>query len=150
MLHVLFQVGGTDYVLAASDVVQMESFTGATAVPGAPPHVAGLVQLRGHVLPVVDVRVRFGMQAAERSLDARILVVAHGERRVGLLVDRAREVVELAPEAFQTPPDLLSAQAAGFVRSIAHRNGRVLMLVELSKVIGANVTHEEDRHGANP
>jgi purine-binding chemotaxis protein CheW len=147
MLHVVFQVGATDYLLAAEDVVQMESFSGATQVPGAPSHVAGLIQLRGQVLPVVDVRARFGLAAAERTIDARVIVVADGERRVGLLVDRAREVVELAADEFHAPPELVTAQAAGFVRSIAHRDRRVLMLVDVAKVIGKEAMHREERHG---
>lgn len=147
MLHVAFQVEGSEYVLAAADVLQMESFTGATRVPGAPPHVAGIVQLRGQVLPVVDVRARFGLPPVERSADARIIVVKRGERRVALLVERAREVIDLAPDEFRAPPEVVSAQAAGFVRSIAQRDGRVLMLVDIEKVIGRDSPPREERHG---
>jgi purine-binding chemotaxis protein CheW len=143
MLHVMFQVGGTDYVVPAGDVTQMESFTGATPVPGAPAHVAGLVQLRGEVLPVLDVRARFGLPPAERAADARVIVVALRGRRVALLVDRAREVIELGPDEFRPPPELVHAQAAGFVRSIARRNERVLMLVDLEKVIGKDPLPED-------
>ncbi len=147
MLHVMFQVGGTDYVVSAADVMQMESFTGATEVPGSPPHVAGLVQLRGQVLPVVDVRARFGLPRDDRPSEARIIVVERQDRRVALLVDRAREVIELAPEEFRDPPELVSAQAAGFVRSIAQRDHRVLMLVDLERVIGKDPLQTEERHG---
>lgn len=148
MLHVLFQVGGTDYVVPAADVIQMESFAGATHVPGAPPHVAGLVQLRGQVLPVIDLRVRFGLAPVERTGDSRIVVVAEGERRVALLVDRGREVVDLRPDEFHVPPELVSEQAAGYVRSIARRGERVLMLLDLEKVMGTDATPKEERHGA--
>ncbi len=147
MLHVMFQVGGTEYVVPAADVMQMESFSGATEVPGAPPHVAGVVQLRGEVLPVLDVRARFGLAPQDRSPDARIIVVQREERRVALLVDRAREVIDLRAEEFRDPPDLVSAQAEGFVRSIAQREHRVLMLVDLEKVIGRDPLPREERHG---
>lgn len=147
MLHVMFQVGGTDYVVPASDVLQMESFTGATLVPGVPAHVAGLVQLRGQVIPVVDVRARFGLPPAERSLDARIIVVGQGERRVALLVDRAREVVDLRAEAFRDPPDLVAERSAGFIRSIAQADSRVFMLVDVEKVIGQDPLSPEAHHG---
>jgi purine-binding chemotaxis protein CheW len=147
MLHVMFQVGRADYVVPAADVTQMESFAGATEVPGAPPHVAGVVQLRGQVLPVLDVRARFGLAPHERSPDARIIVVERQDRRVALLVDRAREVIDLRPDEFRDPPELVSAQAAGFVRSIAQRDHRVLMLVDLEKVIGKDPLPREERHG---
>lgn len=149
MLHVLFQVGAADYVVAAGDVVQMESFTGATRVPGSPAHVAGLVQLRGRVLPVVDLRPRFGLAAQEPGVEARIVVVARQGRQVALLVERGREVIDLRPEEFQEPPELVSEQAAGFVRSIARRGDRVLMLLDLDRVIGTDaVPVEEGAHGA--
>jgi purine-binding chemotaxis protein CheW len=147
MLHVMFQVGDAAYVLPASDVTQMESFSGATLVPGAPAHVAGLVQLRGQVVPVVDVRARFGLPPVERSLDARIIVVGQGERRVALLVDRAREVVDLRPEAFRDPPELVAERAAGFVRSIAQADARVFMLVDVEKIIGHEALPAEAHHG---
>ncbi len=147
MLHVTFQVGGAEYVLPASDVTQMETFSGATLVPGAPAHVAGLVQLRGQVIPVVDLRARFGLPPVERSLDARIIVVGHGERRVALLVDRAREVVDLRPEAFRDPPELVAERAVGFVRSIAQRDARVFMLVDVEKIIGHEALPAEAHHG---
>lgn len=147
MLHVMFQVGGADYVVSAADVMQMETFSGATEVPGAPPHVAGLVQLRGQVLPVVDVRARFGLPAADRPADARIIVVERQARRVALLVDRAREVIDLGADEFRAPPELVAAQAAGFVRSIAQRDHRVLMLVDLEKVIGKDPTAQEKPNG---
>ena len=91
VLHVVFKVDGAEYALPAADVLQMESFTGATPVPGAPSHVAGLVQVRGRVIPVVDARARFGLPPVERTLDSRVVVGQLGDRTVGLLVDSARE-----------------------------------------------------------
>ncbi len=138
-LHILFRVGEADYVLPAQDVEQMESFSGATRVPGAPPYVSGLMQIRGKVVPVVDLRVRFGLPAQDISLDSRVVVGRHGDRRVGLLVDRAREVIKLAPDQFRAPPDVVAAQAQGFVRSVAQAGERLVMLIDFEKVIGREV-----------
>src|SRR5512142_3491368 len=111
MLHVLFRVGDADYVISALDVVQMESFGGATRVPGTAPYVAGLVQVRGRVVPVVDLRARFGLPAAETTGDRRVIVVQVGARVAGLLADSAREVVQLDESAFEPPPELIAQQA---------------------------------------
>jgi purine-binding chemotaxis protein CheW len=143
MLHVLFRVGDSEYVLPASDVVQMESFAGATRVPGAAAHVAGLVQIRGRVVPIVDTRARFGLPRAEPTLDSRVVVVRDGEREVGLLVDRAREVLQIDPGQFQPPPPVVAASARGFVRSVAQAERRLVMLVDLAKVIGHEPLTEE-------
>ena len=66
-LYVVFKVGGAEYALQAETVIQLESFTGCTRVPGTSAFVAGLVQIRGRVMPVVDLRVRFGVDAAPAS-----------------------------------------------------------------------------------
>ena len=106
-LHVLFRVAECDYVLPASDVLYMESFTGATKVPGTLSYVAGVVQIRSRVVPLVDVRARFGLPPIQASLDSRVVVVQHGERAIGILVDSAREVVRIAADQFRPPPEQL-------------------------------------------
>ncbi|MCP3099617.1 chemotaxis protein CheW [Myxococcus sp. K15C18031901] len=136
VLHVVFKVDGAEYVLPASEVLQMESFTGATPVPGAPAHVAGLVQVRGRVIPVVDARTRFGLPPVERSLDSRVVVGRLGERTVGLLVDSAREVLKLDPGQFKPPPPLVMEGAQGFVKAVAQVGPRLVMLIDFPRVIG--------------
>jgi purine-binding chemotaxis protein CheW len=142
-LHVVFKVAGAEYVIPASEVVQMESFTGATPVPGAPPHVAGLVQVRGRVVPVVDARARFGVPPAERTLDSRVVVGLVGTRTVGLLVDSAREVVKLTPEQLQPPPPMVAEQAKGFVKAVAQVGPRLVMLIDFPRVIGEEKVHAD-------
>jgi len=142
-LHVLFKVAGAEYVLAAADVLQMESFTSATRVPGTPWYVAGLVQIRGRVVPVVDLRARFELPAVEPSLDTRVVVVQQGERVVGLLVDSAREVLSIAPDLFRPPPDVVATQAAGFVKAVAQAGGRLVMLIDCDRVIGEGKLHDK-------
>ena len=144
-LHVVFTVAGNHYVLAASDVLHMESFSGATVVPGAAAYVAGLVQIRGAVIPVVDVRVRFGLPTVERALENRVVVVQSGTRAVGLLVDSARDVVKLAPEQFRPPPEMVARQAAGFVKAVVQSGPRLLLLMDFHKVIGEDALHGEQR-----
>jgi purine-binding chemotaxis protein CheW len=135
-LHVVFKVGGAEYAIAAAEVVQMESFTGATPVPGTPAHVAGLVQVRGRVVPVVDARARFGLPAVERTLDSRVVVVQLGTRTVGLIVDSAREVMKLAADQLHPPPPLVAEQAKGFVKAVAQVGQRLVMLIDFPRVVG--------------
>jgi purine-binding chemotaxis protein CheW len=141
-LHVVFKVADCEYMLPADTVLQMESFSGVTRVPGAPPFVAGIVQVRGRVVPVVDLRVRFGHTPGEAVLENRIVVGQHGDRTVGLLVDSAREVIKLAREQLKPAPAILSHQAGGFIKGVAQVGPRVIMLVDFPKVIG-----EEPLHG---
>jgi purine-binding chemotaxis protein CheW len=143
LLHVLFKVADAQYVVPAADVLQMESFTSATKVPGAPSYVAGLVLIRGRVVPVIDVRARFGLPPVEPTLDSRIVVISEEQRTVGLLVDSAREVVQIAPAELKPPPDVLMGQSDGFVKSVAKTGDRLLMLVDCRKIIGEGHVHGE-------
>ena len=140
-LHVVFKVGGAEYVLPASDVLQMESYSGATPVPGTAPYVAGLVQVRGRVVPIVDLRARFGLPPAELSLDNRVVVVQAGERTVGLLVDSAREVLHLDEKDLRPPPDVIAAEGGGFIKSVAQTGKRLVMLIDFAKVVGKEPLH---------
>jgi purine-binding chemotaxis protein CheW len=147
LLHVMFTVGETRYVVPADDVLQMESFNGATEVPGCAPHVAGLVQVRGRVIPVVDLRIRFGLPPVERTLDSRVIVVAHAGRHVGLLADSARQVLRIAAGDFQPPPEVIREQSRGFVSSIARAGADVVLRIDVAKVIGQEGVPEEQSHG---
>lgn len=135
-LHVVFKVAGSEYALPAGDVLQMESFAGATPVPGARPWVSGIVQVRGRIVPVVDLRARFGLPPAERTLDTRLVVGTLGERAVALLVDGAREVIKLEEAQIKPPPEIVAREARGMVRSVAQVGARLVMLLDFAKVIG--------------
>ncbi len=134
-LHVVFRVGDGEYVLPATTVVEMESFSSATRVPGTEAHVAGLVDIRGRVVPLVDLRARFGLPDAEPTNDRRVVVVEHEGRRVGLLADAARDVASIEPEAFEDPPDLVAEQAQGFVKAVARVGSRIVMLLDCGRVL---------------
>ena len=135
VLHVIFRLADTEFALPASVVVQMEDYAGASAVPGSPAFVAGVVQLRGKVVPVVDLRLRFGLEPTELS-GRRVVVGEIGDRRVALLVDSAREVASLRPSHLKPPPKLLEAEGRGFVRWVTQIDGRLVLVLDFAKVIG--------------
>lgn len=135
-LHVTFRVGTAEYAVPTAQVLHLESFETATHVPGAPPYVAGLVQVRGRVVPVVDLRKRFGLAPIDRVLAHRVVVVQLGGRVAGLLVDSAREVVQLDEASFQDAPALIKQQANGFVTGVVTLRDRMLLLVDVSRLIG--------------
>jgi purine-binding chemotaxis protein CheW len=141
-MFVLFRVGDPTYAVPASSVIQMETYTGATRIPRAPSHVPGVVQVRGAVVPVVDLRLRFGVPVPAPTLDTRIIVIESNGRRVALLVDSAREVAQLDAASFAPPPDVVSTQSGRFVKAIGRHGDRLVMWIDDERVIG-----EEDLHG---
>jgi len=133
-LFVVFKVADVHYALPANEVLQMESYSGATAVPGARPFVAGVIRLRGRVVPVIDLRVRFGLPAADATLESRVVVGEVSGRAVALIADTAREVVRIAASQEKPPPQLVDQ--SGFVRSIVQLDNRTILVLDFQKVIG--------------
>jgi purine-binding chemotaxis protein CheW len=144
-LHLTFQVGDSEYVLPASQVLHIESFRAATHVPGAPAHVAGLVQVRGRIVPVVDLRTRFGLPPIDRTIDHRVVIVQVGPRVAGLLVDRAREVLQLDETSFEKPVDVLDDGGGLFVTAVATVTPRLFLLIDVPRIIGEEPSHAQQR-----
>jgi purine-binding chemotaxis protein CheW len=143
-LHVLCKIAEAEYALPADHVVQMESYAGATRVPGASQQVAGLVQIRGRVVPVLDLRVVFGLEAIPPTLNSRVVVMKHADRTVGLLVDSAREVLKIGAAEFMPPPPVVSRQTDELVTGVAHIGERMLMLLDFTKIIGGQEREERN------
>ena len=133
-LFVVFKVGGVDYALPADEVLQMESYSGSTTVPGARGFVTGIIQLRGKVVPVIDLRLRFGLPPIEATLESRVVVGEKDGRAIALLADTAREVVRIAPSQEEAPPRLV--EDGGFVRSVVQTGDRTILVLDFAKVIG--------------
>jgi purine-binding chemotaxis protein CheW len=144
-LHVVFSLAGAEYALPFDSVLQMESYTGATLVPGAPPYVDGVVTVRGMVVPVLDLRTRFGLPRAELSLDARIIVTESARRVVALRVDSAREVLKLDLDKHQPAPSIVSERSSGFVHAVHPLGKRLLLLIDLPKLLGENGHERQPR-----
>jgi purine-binding chemotaxis protein CheW len=140
-LHVICKVGESEYAVSADDVYQMDTYSGATPVPGAPSYVMGLVQIRQQIIPVLDVRTRFGMSAIQPGPESRIVVLKISDRLVGIVVDSAREVQNILPELFRPPPEVVVKQSAGFVKSVAQLKNQIIMLLDMPKVIGEEISH---------
>lgn len=140
-LHVAFRVGTADYALPAAQVLHLESFEKATHVPGAPAFVAGVVHVRGRVVPIVDLRARFGLPPTPHVIDHRIVVVQLGTRVAGLLVDSAREVLQIDEAAFEKPPEVIEDQTSGFVTGIATVAKRMFLLIDVPRIIGEDPSH---------
>jgi purine-binding chemotaxis protein CheW len=142
-LHVVFAVADVEYALPVASVLQMESFTGATPVPGSPGYVLGIVTVRGRVLPVVDLRRRFGLPAAAPTQDTRVIVTELEGRVVALCVDRAREVINLEPAEQKPAPGLVSDRSAGLVHGMYAAGKRLLLLLDLHQVLSEHAHDHE-------
>ena len=133
--YILFTVAGTTYALRSGEVRHMEMIEDITRVPNAPSFVDGVVFSRGQVVPVVNLRARFGFERASHDLRTRLIVVQSAARLVGLVVDAAREFVNLPPDAIQPPHEALAGMSGRYVEGIASIRGRLILVLDLSRVL---------------
>ena len=129
-----FRVGQQSYALPISDVREIVRLPEITAVPQSPAHVAGVMNLRGRILPVVDLRKRFG-HAPESSLRNRVLVVALESKLIGLLVDAASEVLKIMPSEIEPSPELFGQSSERYVTGVAKHMGRLVILLDPGKLL---------------
>jgi purine-binding chemotaxis protein CheW len=127
-----FRLRDGDYALAVSDVVEVLSMVMLAHLPGAPPWLTGMLNLRGQVLPVLDLRLRLGFIAPALTLDTPIVVVRTGDRLAGLIVDEVRDVVSLPAHAL-APPDALAGDTHP-IAAVARANARLIMLLNLARI----------------
>lgn len=133
--YVLFRVGETLYGVPSDTVQQMEMIEQITRVPNAPPFVDGIVYLRGKVIPVINLRVRFGLERIPYTLQSRLIVVELNDRWVGLAVDSAREFVHLDTDQIQPPPEAIVASGNPYIVGITRHQDRVVLILNLKEVL---------------
>ncbi len=135
--YILFELAGTAYAVPSAVVQRMEMIEHVTPVPNAPPFVDGVVFSRGKVVPAVNLRRRFGFDRAAYDLKTRLIVIAHADRTVGLIVDSAREFVTIAPEAIQPPPEMMAGTSGRYLRGVATAGDRVILVLDVAGVLEA-------------
>lgn len=136
---ILFELAGTAYAVASEDVQQMEMIEQITPVPDAPSFVDGVVFVRGQVVPVVNLRARFGFERVAPDLKTRLVVVARQGRTVGLLVDSAREFLTLSGDSIQPPPQAISGLSGKYLAGIANVGTRLVLILNVDEILN---THE--------
>jgi chemotaxis signal transduction protein len=133
--YILFTLAGTTYGLRSQDVRHMEMVEQVTAVPNAPGYVEGVVFSRGQIVPVVNLRARFGFERAPHDLRTRLLVVQAGERQVGLIVDSAREFVRIPAAAIQPPGTAITGLSGNYLEGIATLGDRLVLILNVNDIV---------------
>ncbi len=138
--YILFELAGATYALPSADIQQLEMATAPTPVPNAPPFVDGVVSVRGQVIPVMNLRARFGFPRVEPDVRSRVIVLARGGRTVGLLVDAAREFAAIAPGDILPPPEGVAGLSGRYLRGLARRGDRLLLVVDAAELLDVETT----------
>jgi purine-binding chemotaxis protein CheW len=133
--YILFGVAGTTYGLKSEDVLHIEMIEHVTPVPNAPAFVEGVVFSRGQVVPVINLRARFGFDRASMNGRTRLLIVQHEGRRVGLLVDESREFVRISDSAIRPPHEAIGGLSGNYLQGVATLGQRIVLILDVREVI---------------
>ncbi|HEY7683029.1 MAG TPA: chemotaxis protein CheW [Gemmatimonadales bacterium] len=135
-LHlVVFELGAEEYAVPIAMVREVVRVADITRVPNAPPHIRGVMNLRGRILPVVEIRTRLGLEANELTPNSRVVVADVRNRTLGCLVDRVVQVMRLAESQVVPPPDEVRSSAGDAITGVGRRGDRLLMLLELERTL---------------
>ena len=132
---VVFQLGAELYGVEIARVHEIIRLQAITRVPRAPAFVEGIINLRGKVIPVVDLRRRFGLPTAEHTRASRIVVVEIGDQVVGLIVDAVSEVLRIAGATVEPPSPVVAGPESEYLHGIAKLPERLVMLLDLDRVL---------------
>jgi len=132
---VVFGVGKELYGVGIALVYEIVRVPEVTEVPDAPDFFEGVINLRGRIVPVMDLRKRLRLAPMERTKSARILITQNDGRAIGLLVDSVTEVIKLAPEAVEEPPQMIASVGIEYITGVAKVGEKLVILLNLDKIL---------------
>jgi len=136
--YLTFTLGQEEFAVDVSKVREVLEFTKITKVPKTPDFMRGVINLRGSVVPVVDLKMKFGMEKTEQTIDTCIVVmeVAIGDKStiLGGLTDAVQEVVELEPEQIEAAPKIGTSLDTDFISGMGKRNEEFIIILDIDKV----------------
>ena len=132
---VVFELANEHYGVDIASVESIVKLQSITSVPQAPGFVEGVTNLRGTVLPVIDLRKRFGLQARDTSKDNRIVVVSLNKTKVGMIVDSVSEVLRIPEETIEPAPPMVTSINSSFITGIAKVEQKLIILLDLAKIL---------------
>ncbi|MDH7603917.1 MAG: chemotaxis protein CheW [Melioribacter sp.] len=133
-----FKIAEEEYavdILMVQEIIRMMQ---VTKVPNAPDFVDGVVNLRGRIIPVIDLRSKLGLSRKEVDKDKRIIVVEVSGKTVGFIVDAVTEVLRIPASITEPPPDLITNVNSEFIKAVGKLEDRLLILIDLEKILSSN------------
>jgi purine-binding chemotaxis protein CheW len=132
---IAFRIGDQEFCVDIMQVREIRGWTTATPLPRTPTFMKGVINLRGAVLPIVDLGARLGLQTTDPTARHVIMVINQGLRTLGLLVDAVSDIIEVTEDMVQPTPDVACDQVKAFVKGLFAVEGRMISLITLDRVL---------------
>jgi purine-binding chemotaxis protein CheW len=137
-----FTIGAEEYGVDIMAIREIKGWTATTELPNTPPYVRGVINLRGAIVPIFDLRTRFGGGATSASARHVIIVVSVRSRVVGILVDAVADIITITAGSIQPVPELERKVDVGFLSGLVTVDGRMVALLDLDRLFDAELTAE--------
>lgn len=132
---VVFGVGKELYGVSIESVYEIVRVPEVTEIPDAPEFLEGVINLRGKIVPVIDLRKRLRLEGIGKTKATRVLIAEHGNNIAGLLVDSVSEVLKIQPDAVEQPPEMISAIGVEYITGVAKVDERLIILLDTKKIL---------------
>jgi purine-binding chemotaxis protein CheW len=139
---VVFDLANESYGINIALVESIIKMQAITQLPQIPAYLRGVTNLRGSILPVIDLRVHFALETKEDTLQTRIIIVATGNTKAGMVVDGVSEVLRVSDELIEPLPPMINSVSSDFLKGIVRLESRLIILLELGKVLNLNEQQE--------
>lgn len=135
MKVIVFQIDNEEYAVPVDQVGSIERVQSITRVPQTVNFAKGIINLRGVIIPVIDLRLRFGMPEMPYTESNRIIIIHLDDTEVGLIVDIANDVIDLPKEMIESAPEVIDTISVEYISGVAKLDKRLLILLDLEKVL---------------
>lgn len=132
---VSFKIGNEEFGVDILKVKEINRMVEITKVPNAPSFVEGIINLRGSVIPVIDLRVKLGLQSIAQSKDTRVVVTEINDQTLGFIVDQVSEVLRIPKNITEPPPAMVAGINSEYITAVGKLEDRLLILLDLEKVL---------------
>jgi purine-binding chemotaxis protein CheW len=136
---VTFTLRNEEYAVDILNVQEINRITEITQVPNSPPYVEGVINLRGKVMPVINLRKKFGLEDKETDDTSRIIIMDIKGVTNGLVVDSVSEVLRIPTDIVEPPPPMSSDMDSKFIKGVAKLENRLIILIDIDELLGESV-----------
>ena len=142
---VTFEVGDEEFAVNILAVQEINRMMQVTRVPQTPPEIEGVINLRGRIIPVINLRCRFNMSLRETDGDSRIVVVEVNDRTVGFIVDMVHEVLRIDPRIVEPAPSITTNIDSDYIEGVGKLSDRLIILIDLERLFCAQTMKKIDQ-----
>lgn len=130
-----FRLGAEEYAIDIMQVREIRAHEKVTRIAGAPEFIRGVVNLRGNIVPIVDLRMKFGFANASYDASTVVIILNIAHRLMGIVVDAVSDVVAMLPDEIRPAPDMTGTIDSGFIRGLAPLEGRMLIVLDIARLM---------------